>query len=76
MSRPLKGGSISKEFDDAIEFFGSLQKMADALGVSGSQIRRLRVGQYKFKPCYALKIEELTKGKIKAADLMEKFLKG
>lgn len=62
--RKFKGKSISKAFDDAIEYFGSIKALAEAVGVSAGHMRRLRTGKYRLKLEHALKIEEMTKGKV------------
>ena len=72
MNAPLQGKSISKAFDDAIEYFGGLKYLASAIGISVAHARRLRKGQYKLKAEHALKIEQETNGKIKANELNER----
>ena len=62
--RKLQGKSISKAFDDAIEYFGGIKELAKAVGVSAGHMRRLRTGMYRLKLEHALKIEEVTKCKV------------
>ncbi len=69
MSAQLRGESISKAFDEALEYFGGIRGLANFLGLTASHVRSLRTGKCKLRIEYAMKIEEATDGKIKAKSL-------
>jgi DNA-binding transcriptional regulator YdaS (Cro superfamily) len=63
------GCNVNKDIQKAVEHFGSKAKMADALKVSRAAVSHWIKAQV-FPPARAIQIEALTKGEIKALDLV------
>lgn len=63
-----------KPIEQAIEFFGTQKKLADACGVSQAAVSKwLKGGNLKPKPEHAIKIETATGGKVKKEQILPKF---
>lgn len=56
--------------DKAIEYFGTQQALADAIGATQPQVSHWKLGIKPVPPRRAIRIEKETKGVVKAADLL------
>lgn len=56
--------------DKAIEFFGTQQALADAIGATQPQVSHWKLGIKPVPPRRARRIEKETKGAVTAAELL------
>lgn len=61
--------SLQGLYTEVIQHFGGQQKTADALNVKQSSVTNWKRGISNMKPLTAAKVQELTGGDFKAADL-------
>lgn len=69
MKKPQNGRKTNAAMKKAILFFGGTVKLAVALNANHSNVSKWLYEKRQIPVKYAIKIEQLTKGKIKFRDL-------
>lgn len=64
---------MQQDISEVIAHFGTQGKTAKVLGCSQTTIFKWLHGKMNITPIYAIKVEKLTNGKFKAADLCPKL---